>query len=191
MQSKIKKLTPRLVIALLTFATGVALTLLWVASRFRPVITPRVPEASDTSKSGEVSLPEGWKTLEIKGAVVLQVPSDMEPSRLIGDSPSHREAYSNKDINITIVYGDPDPCVTPPFLLERTSYHEFVVDIYGKKAKLGIDRFYQPEHIRVHLCFLNLDDKGMQLRALVFCKDERALEITQMIFNSIRFKDTR
>src|SRR5215216_5075947 len=63
-------------------------------------------------------------------------------------------------------------------------------EINGKKAKIGIDRYYQPKPINAYVCFLDTNASAMQLRALVFCKDERALETAQTIFKSIRFKDT-
>lgn len=191
MKLKIKRLTPKLFVALLTFIIGVGVALLWVALHFRSLRTPSVLEVPNSTKIEEVSSPEGWRTLVVEGKVTLQVPPDMRPSELIGDSLSHREAYSNRDINITIIYGEPDPCDTPRHLLERPTYHESIVDIGGRNALIGIDRYYQPKAIITSVCLLNTDDSVMQLRALVFCKDDRALETAQTIFKSIRFKDFR
>jgi hypothetical protein len=125
----------------------------------------------------------------------------MKPSELIGDSFAYREAYRNHNIDITISYGSAhpprpnqrseqiDPCVTTPNLLQESAYHESVLDIAGKKAKLSINRHYQPEFIMAKLCFLNPEDKSHQLILWAQCKDDAALNTAQQIFNSIIFKD--
>ena len=197
MKFTLKKLTGRFVVALLTFVIGVAVTILLASSYFRSTKTrsisevPVVTEKTKTSENEEVSVPEGWKTLEIEGRVTLRMPPDMKPSELIGDLESHREAYANRDINITIIYGEPVSCNTPSHLLERPTYHESVINIDGRQMKIGIDHYYQPKPINVYTCFLNTDDSGMQFRALILCKDERALETAQMLLKSIKFKDTK
>ena len=125
----------------------------------------------------------------------------MQSGELIGDSFAHREAYRNRDVNVTIAYGATRPvgpnqdgqrttsCVTPQYLLEESTYHESVVEIDGKKAKLGINRHNQPEFILASLCFLNLADDSQPLVLLAQCKDDGALEVAQQIFKSIRFID--
>lgn len=180
-----------LVVAILTFAVGVALTLLWLTLHFRPAVTQRAPEVPLTVKKKETPLPAGWKNLEVKNSFTLSVPQDMKPAELIVDSPYYREAYNNRELYVAIVYGEYAPCNTPRFLLERPTYQESVIDIAGKKARLGTDSLYQPEAINARLCFLNADQEGMQLNVAAFCKDEHALETAKQIFTSIRFTDNK
>ena len=183
-----RKLSTRLFVSLVTFTAGVAVTLLWVVPRFQSVHSPSALKGYDTLKDEEVSVPDGWKKLEIKNKVAMRLPQDMKPTKLIGDSFNYREAYNNQDTHLTIVYGEPTPCDTPRFLLERPSYSESVIDIDGRKAKLSIDGFYRPKFIIARLCFLDTDDHAMQLGAVAYCKDDRALETAQKIFTSIKFK---
>jgi hypothetical protein len=145
-----------------------------------------------------------WKILDVKNKVTIRVPPDMQPSELIGDSFAYREAYRNRNIEITIAYdarhppvrpdqtGDLfDPCETQKSLREEPTYDESVVDIDGRKAKLRIDRYHKPKFILANVCFLNPPDPSEQLIVLAHCKDEHALETAQQIFNSIRFKDSK
>ena len=182
-------LSTRLAVALVTFTAGVAVTLIWVSNHFRSVNPPRVLEASDTRRDEEKFSLEGWKEVEVKSKLTLELPQDMLATELIGDSDSYREAYSNKDINITIVYGEHPSCETARHLRERPTYHESNVDIDGRKAKLGIDRYNQPEPISARLCFLDPDAGGRKLSMLAFCKDDRALKTVERIFASIKFRD--
>lgn len=186
-----RKIATRVFVALATFTAGVAATVLWVASHYRSTDTPRPVEVSHTLKNEEVPLPDGWKELEVKERVVLWLPQDMKPAPLIGDSLNHREAYNNQDIYFAVVYGEPTPCDTPSFLLERSSYSESVVDINGRKAKLGIDGFYRPKFISARLCFLDADEHAMQLGAMAYCKDDSALKVVRRIFTSIKFKSNQ
>ncbi len=204
MQIKIKKHSTGLLVALFTFTTGVAVTMLWVVPHFRTGKTQSALRVSDALKHDEISLPDGWKNLEIKNKVFLRLPQDMEPTELPGDSFRYREAYSNRHIHITIV-GDvlvPESddklrkrrvysCDTPDYLLVRPTYHESVIEIDGRKAKLGIDRNQVPEGIIARLCFPTADDNAFELLVAANCKDDRALETAQQIFASIRFKDNR
>ena len=193
----IKKLSIRFLVALLTFTLGVSATLLWVVSHFQSVSTQSAENISDTLKTENIPLPDGWKKLEIKNKVSMHVPEAMKPSRLIGDSFAYREAYNNQEIYITIVYGvimprrnerdrPFDACDTPASLLEEPTYHESVIDIDGRKANLSIDRHVQPKYNIAHVCF-HPDDEGVQLIVVANCRDERALETAQQIFTSIRF----
>lgn len=175
MKLRIRTLSTRFAVALLTFAVGVAVTLLWVTTRFVSLNPARVLDVSDTQRDGQKFSLEGWKEIDVKNKFTVQLPHDMQPSELVGDSDSHREAYSNQGINITIVYGEHPSCETARHLLDRPTYHESVIDIDGRKAKLGIDRYYQPQPINAHLCFLNSDDGGMRLSMVAFCRDDRAI----------------
>lgn len=188
---KSRKIATRLSVALATFTAGVAVTVLWVAPHFRSASTPSPVEVSRSLKNEDTPLPDGWKELEVKDRVVLWLPQDMKPAKLIGDSLNYREAYNNRDIYLAVVYGEPTPCDTPSFLLERPTYSESVVDINGRKAKLGIDDFYRPKFISARLCFLGADDRAMQLGAVAYCKDDSALKAVRQIFTSIKFKATK
>jgi len=104
-------------------------------------------KASDALKE-QVAVLDAWRKLDILDRVTLRLPEDMKPSELIGDSFAYREAYRNHNIDITISYGSAHPptqrtkpidtCVTPENLLEESTYHEYVLDIDGKKAKQSI-----------------------------------------------------
>lgn len=191
-----KESLPSLTVALLIVALGVIAILVLAAPRFQTSSAPTVLTVSDASKKVEISLPDGWKKLEVKNKVFLNVPQDMKPSRLIGDSFAYREAYSNKTLEITIVYGEVlprlkasdrpfDPCETPRSLLEQPTYQESLIDINGRKAKLGINRRYEPEYILADVCFVNVPEE--QLIVSAHCKDATALQTANEIFKSIKF----
>jgi hypothetical protein len=188
MKLRIRDLSTRFAVALLTFTAGIGVTLLWIATRSPTVNAPQVLKVTDTRSDEEQSSLEGWKEVEVKSKLTVQLPEDMQTAELIGDSYSHREAYSNREINITIVYGEHPSCETASHLLERSTYKESIIEVDGKKAKLGIDRYYQPEPIQVHLCFLNSDHEGSRLSILAFCRDDSALKTVQRVFASIKFK---
>lgn len=196
MSAIIKKLSTRLGVALLTFTVSVAVGLLWATPYFRNGGAPGGVEIPDSLEHTEqsspkvASMPEGWKSLDVKGKLTLRLPQDMWPSALMGDSLNHREAYSNRDLNVTVIYGEYAPCA-PRHVPDRPSYRESIIDVGGRKAKLGIDRNYQPDHIIANVCFLKADAASMRLNVVAFCRDDRALETAQQIFSSIRFKDDR
>jgi hypothetical protein len=159
-------------------------------------------KVADVQPKQGVTQPKGWKKLDIENRVTLRLPQDMKPSELIGDSFAYREAYRNRNIEITIAYGAVrplprpeqrvdlvDPCETSKSLREEPTYQESVVEIDGRKANLRIDRAYQPKFILANVCFLNPPDRSEQLIVLAYCKDEHALETAQQIFNSIKFTE--
>lgn len=201
MRIKIKKISVRLLVALLTFTTGVAITMLWVVSHMRTVSPPAPAKVAETLKEEHVSSPDGWKDLNIKDKVTLRVPQDMKPAELLGDSYAHREAYVNKDLHLTIVYGevlpprhehDPifDACELSASLQNDSAYHESIIDIHGHKAKLGIDLRLQPKYTAAHVCFPH-DAEGNQLIVLAGGSDQRAMQLADQIFASIRFKENK
>lgn len=205
---QVKKVSLRLLAALLTFTVGVAMTLLWVVPRFRtadvsdaPKFSETSEKASETSKGEELSLPAGWKQLEIKSTLTLRLPEDMKSAQLIGDSFAYREAYGNQKIYLVISYGPVlprrneldrpyDACDAPRPRREELTYRESVIDVNGRKAKLHIDYPPRPEPIAANVCF-PLDDRGVQLIVAAFCKDEAALQAARQIFASVRFKDDK
>jgi|SRR5215204_818044 len=188
MRTEVTRLSSRLVVALLTFMIGVAVTLLWIAPRLREASTPRVSIDPVTPERAEVSFPEGWKRIEVQDSLTMWLPPDMKPAELIGDSPGHREAYNNRELNLTIVYGGSLPCDTPRVLLESPTYHESVIEIAGKKAKIGVERRHKSEYMTAQLCFLDSDGQGKRLNLAAICKDDRALDTAHRIFTSIKFK---
>ena len=201
MRAGIKKVSIRFLVLFVVSVLLITGILPRLAPRFRSVSTASVLKASDALKEQQVAVPDAWRKLDILDRVTLRLPEDMKPSELIGDSFAYREAYRNHNIDITISYGSAhparpnlrsepiDPCVTPQNLLQESTYHESVLDIAGKKAKLSINRHYQPEFIMAKLCFLNPEDKSHQLILWAQCKDDLALNTARQIFNSIIFKD--
>ena len=147
MRAGIKKVSIRFLVLFVTSVLLITGILLRIAPRFRSVSTASVLKASDALKE-QVAVLDAWRKLDILDRVTLRLPEDMKPSELIGDSFAYREAYRNHNIDITISYGSAhpptqrtepiDPCVTPQNLLEESTYHESVLDIAGKKAKLSI-----------------------------------------------------
>lgn len=199
MQIIMKKVSIRLLVALLTFVIGVTITLLWVVPHLRTVNTPAAPKIPETVRDEGIPLPDGWKELEIKNAVTLRQPQDMKPAELVGDSFAYREAYSNQEIYIVVSYGEVlprrhehdrpfDACDTSASLLEEPTHHESAVEINGRKAKLRIDRRLNPEYFIANVCYPP-DDKGTQLIVIASGKDNRAWKTAQQIFSSVRFMD--
>jgi hypothetical protein len=191
MQIKIKRLSIAILVGIATFAAGVGLAVRWIVPRFNAVDTPVALNPTELAKPEEIAIPNGWRKLELKNRVSILLPEDMKPIEPPGDSRSYREAYSNRDLNIIMVYGEPTPCDTPRYLLEGRPYRESVIDIDGRKAKIDTDYYYQPKFIVSGLCFVDADSSGMQLRVETECTDNHALETAQQIFTSIRFKDNR
>jgi hypothetical protein len=188
---RINKVSNGFLVAMLTFTVGVAITLAWLTMYRQPTVTQKATDAPITLINEEPPLPTGWKNLVVKNRVTLNIPQDMKPAELIGDSPNYREAYNNREIYLAVMYGEFIPCDTPHFLLESPRYHESVIEIDGKKARLGVDSFYRPEFVNARLCFLDADDSGMQLNIAASCKHEQALQNARRIFTSIRFTDTK
>jgi len=125
----------------------------------------------------------------------------MDPEKPEGDSYVYREAYRNRDIFIVIGYGEIvtrrnegdrplNPCATPRFLLEQPTHHESMVEIDGRTAKSWIDRSNQTEFTTARICFPP-DDRDVVLIVGAEYKDDRAFEIAQQIFTSIRFQENR
>lgn len=198
---QVKKVSLRLIIALLTFAIGVATTLLWVVPRFRSAPDPDSPKAAEAPMAAEKSPPEGWKELAIKNEISIQLPEDMKPAELIGDSYTYREAYHNQGIYIVISYGEFMPrrsqhdnpfnaCDAPPAIQNDRTYHESLMDIEGRKAKFVIHDNNGRGSIVTSVCFPP-NDKGVQLIVAAFCKDDPAAQVAREIFASIRFDDNK
>lgn len=198
---QVKKVSIWLVIALLTFTVGVVTTLLWVVPHFRLAHAPNSPEVIETSKREKLSLPEGWRELEIKNSVTLQVPQDMQPAGLPGDALAYREAYKNQEIYVAIVYGEIFPrrnehdrpnnaCDTPPSLANDPAYQESFIDIEGRRAKFIIDEHLRPTPIVTSVCFPP-DDSSVQLNVAAYCKDDHAVQIARQMFASIRFRGNK
>lgn len=201
MQSTVTKPSIRLLVLPVISAIGITVMLLWTARPFETVSTAGTLKASHALRNQQVAVPADWKQLDIKNRITIRLPPDMKPSELIGDSFAYREAYKNRDIGITIAYGAVrpsrpnqkgdlfEPCETRPPRLEESTYHESVIEIDGRRAKLRIDRHHQPEFILADVCFLNPPDRSEQVIVMAFCKNDNALQTAQQVFNSIRFKD--
>jgi len=147
----------------------------------------------------EASLHAGWRKLDIKGRVTMRVPKDMKSAELLGDAFAHREAYRNKKIYMTIVYGEISPnrdkrglpfdaCDTSHLTEDQTTYEESVMDVAGRKAKLGIDSHLRSEYVIASLC-MPPNEKGVQLIVVAYCKDDHAVDTARQIFTSVRFKE--
>lgn len=193
----------RLLFPISPLGAAVGLILLAVAAPLLRRESQKAKPAIDGQNQGQFAL-SSWKTLEIQNKVVLRVPPDMKPLQLPGDAIHHREGYRNRAIQITIL-GDlliPEmanklreqrfySCDTPDYFLRRPNYHESILEIDKKKAKLGIDLGRPPGDITARLCFPSADDESFELLIVATCQDVRALETVKQIFNSISFKDNR
>lgn len=140
------------------------------------------------SPNQETTPQDGWKRIDVQGAVRLSIPPDMKPTELLGDSDVYREAYRNDAINMEIAYGDFDACTTDEDSMKSTTYTESFLEIKGKKAKLGIDRKYEPRLTIATLCFPPLVDKGPQLHISAMCNGKEALAVAEKIFASVEIK---
>lgn len=196
---RLSKFSIRFLAGLLAFAISVLITLVVIFLLGRSVSTRQASQVTDRHPNQEVTYPEGWKELNIKGRVTMGLPQDMKPAELLGDSFAYREAYGNRELYLIVVYGEISPnrdkrglpfdaCETPSSLLNQPTYQESVIDIDGRKGRLGIDRHLQSEYVIANLC-LHPDEKGVQLILSVNCKDDRALQTARQIFTSIRFKE--
>lgn len=194
-----KRLTIRLAVALLTFSTSVALTILWILPSYRSVINPTVPTSSELQKRQETPVPDSWKQLRVQESVTMRIPQNMESVEPFGDHLLHVEAYGNEDVAIMIFY-DPrvgnfitesqkrelDSCEWGQSVREHPLYRESTTEIDGKKAIIGISR-PEPERIVTAICFPVAENVKVPLRIVAHCSDDRGLETAQRIFRSVTF----
>jgi hypothetical protein len=186
-------------IALSTLGTGFLIVLVF---GLRPsLLNTRAQRSavSEIDQKREARINAEWKRLNIKGAVALQIPQDMAAAELFGDSFAYREAYRNRDIYLTIVYGEISPrhhdqglsydaCDRPAWIRNQHSYQESVIEVAGTKAKLAIDRHLEPKQVIADLCFPP-DSERNQLILVAYCTDERAVATARQIFSSVSFID--
>lgn len=198
MRIRIRQHSTRLLAGVITFFIGVVVTLLWVI--------PRVPikqsqEVLMTPTRIEVVLPDGWEKLDFDNQVVVMLPPDMKPAKLLGDNARYTEAYSNREIHVTMIGDRSDPdfkdklrnaklysCDWPEFLTKHPTYTESLVEIDGRQARLGIARGKEFGGISARICFPGADGDAFDLLIAALCRDDRALVTARQIFSSVRFK---
>lgn len=142
-----------------------------------------------------------WKRLDVRGRVTLKIPADMESIEPFGDDIRHREAFRNKDFSITIVSDLLLPrliddsqkqllfsCETPRSVKENLLYRESLIEIDGRKAKLGITKASSERALSAVLCFAASDESSFPLHLVAICKNDRALETAMEVFRSVIFK---
>ena len=196
----IKNLTSKVWIGAITFAIGVAVTMVWVVPRVMTEKTPEEAPASNVPQQREIVSREGWRRLEFNNKVFIMLPSDMRSEKLIGDSLRYRESYSNKQLGLILI-GDavvpvPDTvllkkrifsCDRPEIVRKDPTYSESLIQVDGRHAKLAITHAAEGG-ISAHVCFPNADDSVAELVLIADCKNDQAFAIAREIFNSIRFK---
>lgn len=186
--------------AVITFAIGVALTILWVVPSVRIEKIPAEVAASNLPTQQQTVLPDGWRRLEFDNKVFIMLPPDLQSKEPFGDSRRYREVYANKQLHLEI-FGHvmilvPNdelrkrrafPCERPETVQKDPAYSESVIEIDGRRAKLGITHT-SDRGIGATLCFPNADDSVFDLLFAAHCEDEQALATARQIFSSIRFK---
>jgi len=202
MQIKIRKLSTRLLVAIVTFTIGVVVTMLWVVQRLPIHKNPAEPVMLNSPHRSEAALPHGWEKLDFNNKVLLWLPPDMKPAEVLGDRLRFTQAYGNSEIHITIMDGAvllPDledklrkarfySCDPPEIVIKHPTYNESLIQIDGRQAKLGIARGEDLGGITAQLCFPGADDSAFELMLAANCEDDRALATARQIFSSIRFK---
>jgi hypothetical protein len=181
------KLAIRLVVALITFTAGFALTLLRVSYRSRTTKEPARLERAAENPRPDFSPPEGWQRIDVSSLAVLYLPPDMKPAKVFGESSAYRQEFSNSDMRINIAYGEPESCKTPARLLEEPSYRESIKEIGGRRAKL---ESFQLDGFRfVSACFpeTGVNSTQLDVTAIDF-KDGVALQTVERVFSSVKFK---
>ena len=198
---RIRKLSTRLVVALATFTIGVVLTMVWVVPRLPTNRRPHEPVALSVPTPNEMAVPDGWEDLDFNNKVRITLLRGMKRAE-VGEQLRYARAYRNDDIYISIMDGEvlfPDledevrkrkfySCDSPEFVTKHASYKESLIEIDGRKAKLGIARGEELGGITARLCFPGADDKSFALLVAANCKDDRAFAIARQIFSSIKFK---
>jgi hypothetical protein len=204
MNTGIRRVSIGLLVAVATFAVGVAVTMLWVVRRlstnvFRLSIQGG-PANLNSSAGGEITIPGDWQKLDFD-RIVLMLPPDMMPTEIPGDFARHITAYSNAEIHITVV-GDvlsteskdalrkrpANSCDGPAIITKHPTYSESIIQIDGRQAKLSVARGKEFEGIVARVCFPGADADLYDLLVAANCKDIRALETARQIFSSIKFK---
>jgi hypothetical protein len=204
LMKRIRRLSIGLLIAVATFAVGVSVTMLWVVPRLSTNVprlsTEKSPADVNSSARSEITIPDGWQKLDFD-RVVLMLPPDMKPAKILGDHARHITAYSNSEIHVTVIGDVPLPewkeqlkqrkansCDGPEILTKHPTYNESLIEIDGRPANLGIARGAEFEGIVARVCFPGADADLYDLLVAANCKDDRALQTARQIFSSIKFK---
>jgi hypothetical protein len=74
MLTRIRKLTSRIWVAVITFVIGVALTILWVFPSVRKEKIPAKLAASNLPQQQQIVIPDGWRQLEFDNKVYIMLP---------------------------------------------------------------------------------------------------------------------
>lgn len=199
MKTTIARLSTQLLVAVVTFTTGVALAMLFVVPRFSTKKTP--PPESKPSVLNEMTVPSDWQPIDFDNKLVLILPPDMKPAQTLGDMARSTKAYSNSEIHLTII-GDvlftewkealkqrkTNSCDGPEIVTKHPTFSESFLQIDGRPAKLGIARGQEFGGIHARVCFPGADDDAFDFLIAASCKDDRALQIAGGIFSSLKFK---
>ena len=201
MPIRIRKISIRLLAAIVTFCLGIVATMLWVVPRLPVRKAPLESSVSTLAKQDEIAVPDNWQTLEFNERIVLRLPPEMKRAEIMGDPARYARAYSNRDLYLTLVGEVTIPelesklrekkfysCDRPEVVHKHPTYRESLVVIDGRQARLGIARGKDLGGISVSLCFPGPDDSAYELWLGALCNDESALTTVQQIFSSIRFK---
>ena len=173
MKKRIRRVSIGLLVAVATFAVGVAVTMRWVVPRLStnvPSLSPEQGPANlNSSALSEITIPSGWQKLDFD-KITLMLPPDMKPAAILGDSARHIKAYSNAEIHVTVI-GDvifteskdglrkrlDNSCDGPAIITKHPTYSESVIQIDGRQAKLGVARGKEFDGIVARVCFPGAD----------------------------------
>ena len=153
----------------------------------RPPENPAKPKLSAPAQNPGFTPPNGWKKIDVGDKASLYLPHDMEPTRGLEESAVYRAIFSDASIRVTISYGE-QLCSLTDSHRGLPSYSESPLEVNGKNAQFGIDRYYEPKLTILYLCFPSLDNGPSQLRLAVVCKGPEAVETARQIFKSVKFK---
>lgn len=198
---RIRKLSTRLLVAIVTFSIGVAVTMWWVVPRFSTEETVTIPIADIAPNRQDTLLRKEWKKIHFYHRLELMVPGDMKEDEIWADRIHYTKAFKNEEIRIEII-GDtfnPDVreklrqgnfqlCKRPETITNHPTYKESLLEIDGRQAQLGIARGEEFGGIGATVCFPAPGDPAHEFMIAARCKDDHALAIGMEIFNSITFR---
>jgi hypothetical protein len=188
-EHKMRKLTFRLAIAVITFSLGIAVATFWTISHFRRV--------EKNIKLAEESAPEGWQRIDMAGKATFHIPPGLREIKFDTDALSR--TYRNDslellfiyDRSVPVCYAQKDENIVPKSRLIKTK-------VDGKDATLEnvdqipLDSYKDGPVVKgIMICVPEVDSSGYQFEILAKYKNEQDYENVLRVVNSIKFTQSQ
>ena len=171
-----RRLSPSIVAALLTFTIGVAAATLWWFEHYEPSL--------------EAEVPTGWRAVHA-GPFTFSVPPDMRQDEEAKGTDALVWVFYREGIHLEVQYGMAgDPARAP--LKHYREEKVFIDGREGKRFSGELDEalaLKEPETYYTGVWFKQTENEvGSDAFIMVGCKDKEALETAREIIKSVRFE---